>query len=137
MADGMEVRLDVRELERIISQNAGHLDQWLREHAEEMVSDVKLSFGTGPSGRTYQRGNRVHVASAVPGPPAVDTGLLRASIRQERVGELHYRVVDGVEYGIYLEEGTEAMGARPFMAPAMDERRRVILRETNERTILP
>ena len=45
----------------------------------QLERDIKVSMTTG-TGRTYRRGNIVHVASAPGQPPAVDTGRLRASI---------------------------------------------------------
>ena len=59
---------------------------------------------------------------APPGsPPAVRTGTLANSIQSSKVGPSHWRVTVGAEYGIYLEYGTARMGARPFMAPAVEQ----------------
>jgi len=41
------------------------------------------------------------------------------NVQKQREGE--YWIQDGVEYGLYLEEGTENMGARPFIAPVFDQ----------------
>lgn len=77
----------------------------IRALAFEHERYVKQSFGASPS--------------PVGGPPGVDTGALRASIRVEMTDALTAVVSDGVNYGIHLEFGTSRMGARPFMVPAL------------------
>jgi len=79
------------------------LDQFGRMVATEMVGDVKLSFGRSPS--------------PPGGPPGVDTGALRASIRWQPDGHLRWRIGDGVAYGVHLEFGTRNMDARPWLTP--------------------
>jgi HK97 gp10 family phage protein len=115
------VTIDVTGLDRILRELGGELDAFLDEEAEAIVTDVKQSFGTSPAGRSYERGSVTVVASQAGYPPNVDTGTLRASIRWERSGHLERTVMDGVEYGIYLEDGTERIAPRPFMRPAFDE----------------
>ena len=53
----------------------------------------------------------------------VMTGALRNSLHTEKKGHLHYRIADGVEYGIYQELGTHRMAAQPFLIPAVEEER--------------
>lgn len=48
----------------------------------------------------------------------VDTGNLKNSIQATRVNDLHWRVVVGAEYGVYIEFGTRFMAAQPFLVPA-------------------
>jgi len=79
---------------------------------------------------------------SLPGePPAVDTGVLRASIIHQTTAGL---VVEGkvgpdiehiraetpagtdVEYGFYLELGTANMAARPYLRPALIRTRKII-----------
>ena len=94
------------------------LDRSLAKIAEGIVTDTKLSFGRSRGGRTYRRGRgRTHTASVAGSPPAVDTGTLRASMRQERSGKLERTVYTGVEYAEYLELGTPKVAARPFLGP--------------------
>lgn len=50
----------------------------------------------------------------------VDTGYLRASIQAKEVTRLHWQVVVGAEYGIYVEYGTRHAAAQPYLHPAMD-----------------
>lgn len=122
--------VDTTVLDRLIKALPAKADAALRAVAESMVSDVKLSFGTGPSGRAYRRRGVRHIASAPPGPPANDTGALRASIRWMKIDDLHYRVTDGVSYGVHLELGnTRGMAPRPFMAPVIEQYRQRKLAE--------
>lgn len=60
---------------------------------------------------------------APPGePPGVDTGNLKNSIKAEPGNEpLTWVIHDGVEYGIWLEYGTEKMAARPWLLPAVEQ----------------
>lgn len=129
MAKNVDVTLDMTKLNRAIREYPGTLDAWLRSIAEDVSNEAKLSFNTGPGGRTYKRGRRVHVASSPNYPPNVDTGTLRASIRVMKRGVHHYRVMDGVEYGIWLEDGVPGrMLPRPFLGPAIRTKRRAFQR---------
>lgn len=56
-----------------------------------------------------------HAKSRAP----VDTGTLKNSIQATRIGKGHWRVVVGVEYGMYVEWGTVHMHAQPFFQPAV------------------
>lgn len=49
----------------------------------------------------------------------VDTGTLKNSIQATRIGPAHWRVVVGVDYGMYVEWGTANMAAQPFIQPAI------------------
>lgn len=49
----------------------------------------------------------------------VDTGILRASITNEEVGE-GYEVFTDVEYAQFIEYGTQYQAAQPFLGPALD-----------------
>lgn len=109
--------IDVSGFDKLLSEEPDKLDKWLRGVGNAMLSDIQLSFGTSPGGRTYKRGKIVHVASAPGNPPNVDIGTLRASMRLEKKGDLHYELTDGVEYGIHMEEGTQTVEPRPFMGP--------------------
>lgn len=120
MAD-FQIRIDTRKMQRLIQEEPGKVDAWLRGVAQEMVGDIKLSFNTSPAGRSYQRGTVTHIASRAGYPPNVDTGTLRASIDSRKIGNLKYEIHDGVEYGVHLEFGTEKMAARPFFAPVFDD----------------
>lgn len=81
-------------------------------------------FFTDAEGRVHPVGHRpAHTASAPGEPPAVDTGLLRASIRHEVVDEPEgptAYVGSDVKYAEYLSLGTRKMAPRPFLQPALD-----------------
>ena len=96
---------------------------------------IKKSFKPG-FGRTYKRGKKQHRASSPGQPPAVDTGVLRASVAhtvkkqgQGVVGEVgtdtdyirERSVGTDVNYGLYLELGTINMGPRPWLRPALKQ----------------
>ena len=105
MAD-IDVKLDVTGIDRLLATEPAKVEAWLEAFAESVLTDIVLSFGTSPS---------------APGnPPGVDTGTLRASMRREKTGALEQTISDGVEYGQYLEDGTERIAPRPFMRPAFD-----------------
>lgn len=104
------VVLDDKKLQSIIRNEPARAQLWLDGFTEDLLSRIKLSFGTSPS----QPGN----------PPGVDTGALRASMHWEHDGELRNIISDGVEYGLPLEEGTEHIQPRPFMQPAFADARK-------------
>jgi len=103
MADS-KVVLDDKKLQSIIRNEPQRVQDWLDGFTIDLLSRIVLSFGTSPSS---------------PGePPGVDTGALRASMHWEHDGNLRNTISDGVEYGLHLEDGTESIDPRPFMAPA-------------------
>jgi hypothetical protein len=106
------VRLDTTGMDRILRETPGKLRRFLDQEAENVVNDIKLSFGTSPS---------------APGdPPGVDTGALRASITWVAQGKFTRMIHDGMEYGTYMEFGTEHIAPRPWLGPAMERVRRTI-----------
>lgn len=115
----IEFEFDARVLDALIQSSAERQSRFLRRLAASIVNDIVQSFGTSPPGRRYG----THVASAPGYPPNVDTGALRNSMRWEEVAPGTVYVMDGVEYGAYLELGTEKMAARPFMGPAIERAR--------------
>lgn len=107
----ISIKLDTEIIDKIIRETHDRADAFLRSEASDIVTDVKLSFGSSPSS---------------PGePPGVDTGALRGSIEYQPAGDLAYHVQDGVEYGIYQEHGVSEhnLKARPFMAPVFERYR--------------
>ena len=100
--------------------------------------DIKLSFGTGATRtdvkiRRSGRGkNRKFHRPSKPGEvPAVDTGVLRASITHEVIEDKNgvvgfVGVESAVKYGLWLELGTRLMAARPFLRPALIRTRTAI-----------
>lgn len=118
----LELKLDLSGIAKHERDFERKAERALAGVAEGIVTDVKASMGTSPGGRVYKRGRgRFHTASIAGHPPNVDTGTLRASIRQERSGKLERTVFTGVEYAKHLEEGTPRIRARPFMEPAFEK----------------
>lgn len=120
MGSGVTINADLSKLRRMIRDTPEKADRALAGIAEAILTDIKLSFDTSPPGRTYDRGTYVHVASQPGQPPNIDTSTLTNSLRVEPIGRLHYRIVDGVEYGIKLEFGTSGIAPRPFVRPAFN-----------------
>jgi hypothetical protein len=116
----MKVTVETRGLQEVIRNEPKRVDAWLRGVATEMVNDIKLSFNSGPGGRSYKRGARWHVASVAGSPPNSDTGNEKNSIRYFSSGDHQYTITDGWEYGELLELGTSRMAARPFFAPVFN-----------------
>lgn len=102
----MTVHKNTQRLELILRTTPENGERALRMVAEEMVTDIKLSFGTSPS---------------APGePPGVDTGTLKGGIMATPDGPGRILIHDQVEYGVYLEFGTERMDPRPWMTPVFE-----------------
>ena len=106
MPSEIGITVDFSGLDRLLQAVPERVERFLDWEAESIVTDIKLSFVASPSPEG--------------GPPGVDTGALRASITWEKTGNFERTVSDGVEYGIWLEDGVEQnnLGARPWMAPA-------------------
>ncbi len=114
-------QVDTRKLRQIIESMPRGEAALLAGIANEMVVDVQLSMDDSPAdGRTYKRGTVEHVASSAGNPPRPDTGTLRASINHAPRGNLEEVIFDQVEYGYYLEFGTEDILPRPFMRPVFE-----------------
>ncbi len=118
-----DIRIDISGIDALLRAEPGKVSKWLDGLAESITGDAKLSMGSSPAGATYQRGGVTHVASLPGYPPNVDIGSLINSLHWEPTGTNERTIMDGVEYGIYLEDGTENMLPRPFMKPAFDRAR--------------
>ena len=102
--------------------------------------DVKKNFTLQGQGRQYGK----HRASRPGEPPAIDLGILRASIMSEveeagmnvegRVGPDVEQIAakapvgTNVEYGYYLEVGTSKMAPRPYLVPALRRTRQKVVK---------
>ena len=130
------VRVNIRknDLARLREATPASADRALRAIAQHGETHAKLIMTDSPaSGRQYRRKSVTHTASSAGNPPRVDTGNLRASIRNEKRGNLAYAVVaggnvtgDDVGYAAHLEFGTTKMRPRPFMGPTAREIESVI-----------
>ena len=131
MAD--RVTIDTSVLDRFLAQANGGFDTIVGILANLIVAEIVSSFNTSPPGRAYTRKGVTHVASVGGYPPNIDTGALAASITPEKVRDAYWVVKDQVEYGIYLEQGTASdggaggMAPRPFMEPAFENMRAMIV----------
>ena len=114
--------------------------QAMHKAALLVESDVKQNFTLQGQGRQYGK----HTASRPGEPPAIDTGVLRASMMSEvvksgtnvtgKVGPdvehiaAKAPVGTNVEYGFYLEMGTSKMQPRPFLRPALHRTRKKVVK---------
>ena len=119
MSSGASVRLDTAVMDRMIRELGPQADDWLNGVAHQINGEIKTSFGSGPPGREYKRRGVIHVASRPGFPPNTDIGNLVASFRVIKVRARHYMIVDGVIYGLPLEDGI-GMAARPSVRPVFE-----------------
>lgn len=125
MADGLAMNVDTKKLEQVIRDLSGNAEDMLAGAATQMVGDIKLAMTDSPAtGITYTRGSVQHTASEAGNAPRPDTGELMGSITHRKTGKLEQTIYDQVEYGVYLELGTEFIEARPFMSPVFESWRR-------------
>lgn len=103
--------------------------------AKKSMGKGASKFNTGGDTKSKRGKKSFHRPSAPGFPPAVDTGILRASISHkvtEKGGNVQGFVGSDtakikakaeagtdVEYGFYLEVGTRNMEARPWLRPAL------------------
>lgn len=94
---------------------------------------VRLILDTSKSGHVYRRRDVYHQASAPGEPPASNTGFLAANIDTSYdEGGLVGIVTAHAAYAAYLEFGTIKMEPRPFMRPALDNKRDEIIEGIND-----
>jgi HK97 gp10 family phage protein len=90
--------------------------------AIEVRGDIVKRYQRGPaSGRVYTRGSVTHQASAAGEAPATDTGRLASGTQYRMTGPLTAEVDNAVEYGPFLEFGTQSIAPRPAWRPAIQE----------------
>jgi HK97 gp10 family phage protein len=100
--------------------------------AQLVRTDAIKSMKSSPaSGRTYIRRTVRHTASSSPNPPRIDTGRLANSVKA-LVGRLEAFVGTNVEYGPYLEFGTQDIKERPWLFPAFERQRRNFVNRLRE-----
>lgn len=87
---------------RIVENNFPKIIAGMEAKAEAIVAKTAMDLEAHAKGRA-----------------PVDTGTLKNSIQATRIGDAHWRVVVGVDYGMYVEWGTVHMAARPFFQPAI------------------
>jgi hypothetical protein len=116
----VRIELDTTKLDEIERNFPGRADDFVMGLALDCEREAKQSFGSGPPGRTYKRGKKVHVASRPGYPPNVDTGALWNSIQGRRLRTLVAATVVNAEHGVYMEYGTSQVAPRPFLLPAAE-----------------
>jgi hypothetical protein len=109
------VTVTANDLERIAARLPRALTEIVKETLNEVEADIAVAMGEPKSGREYRRGERWHQASAPGEAPAIDMGMLAASI-QQRLDDHGDAGAEGlvytaVEYAPYLEYGTGSTGA--------------------------
>src|SRR5512145_2652132 len=119
-----DVQLDTTVPDRMIPLIPGKIDSFLRYEATEIVNDVKRAINEISMGETVVRYSpkRTVTVSREGDAPNTDTGALINSIKWTPVGQFAIWVHDGVLYGLPLEQ----VYNRPFMAPAFENRRKVL-----------
>lgn len=92
---------------------------------EDVRTEADSLMNESPrSGRVYTRRGVSHKASAPGEPPAPDTGRLRQSLRTEYNRELLMgTAIASTAYAQALEFGTSRIAPRPFMRPALANRK--------------
>lgn len=115
----------VRALRKFGDEAEAELQKAVSRTAQAIRSDAVRSIQQVTSrGRVYElySPRRTHTASLPGFPPNTDTGRLAGSIRVDQQ-RLYADVGSDLEYALYLEYGTTGMGARPFLAPALEKNR--------------
>ena len=94
--------------------------------AQEVRNETLRTLSGNRTGRTYRvPGTQVTYTASAPGePPAVQTGQLRNSVRdnvykreKSVVGEVGTELMKG----LWLEKGTRKMAPRPWLEPSFDK----------------
>lgn len=77
--------------------------------------------------RYSQAGNAYnHVAASAGQAPNTDTGVLVRSVAVEKVGNAHYEIGSNIDYSEWLELGTTNMLPRPWLFPALEEKKNTL-----------
>ncbi len=89
------------------------INQWVDKTGTYFRNEIALTMKNSPAtGRKYQRGKKVHIASSKGNPPRVDTSILWNSIQYKRTGVGEGLVSTNIEYSEKLEMEMD----RPFMS---------------------
>jgi hypothetical protein len=104
---------------------SGHLYEWevdLPGRAGDEPSSGFLGFWKAPHGRylPIKKRNKPHKASAPGEYPKTDKGALVNSIMWQTIAG-GAEVGTDLDYGLFLEEGTRFMEARPWLAPTTEK----------------
>ncbi|MBA7583422.1 hypothetical protein ES708_25365 [subsurface metagenome] len=94
-----------------------------------LVREIREAISQLGTGRAYKRKGKVHVASAPGKPPVIWYGGLHGSIffMEAVSGPIFFmHVGTNLEYGKWLEFGTENMAARPWLGVTLEKSRGMI-----------
>jgi len=107
----------------VMAEIATKSDTIINAAALEVRTEAQNSMRPPKSGRIYKVPNfaQTYQASAPGEAPAIRTGNLRGSILVEFIGKCHRRIGTNEQYALPLELGTQKMGARPFLRPALEK----------------
>lgn len=111
--------------DRVLAKVTQACQRALIQSTEEVRNEaIRLILDTPHTGRTYRRRSVEHVASAPGEPPASDTGTLTSRIDTVYdMANLSSLVQARIDYALYLEYGTQRMAPRPFLRPALANKR--------------
>ena len=108
-------------LPQITAEMSDKVEAAVRKTTFDISATAKLSMGPPKHGQQYQRYGKIHTASAPGEAPAIDTGNLVNSIREEFPSSKQGVVFTGVEYAPGLEFGSLKVLPRPFFIPAAEK----------------
>lgn len=126
-----DVEFNDAALAHLLSSPDGDVGRDLERRALNVeATQIRLLSQHG-TGRIYRRRGVTHQASAPGEPPAVDTGLLRATVGHHvhvepgvglvaDIGSGGNPAVPGTKVAEYLELGTRYIEPRPFLRPSID-----------------
>lgn len=139
----MGAELDTTEFMRKLAsmRNLSPLGKKMAECCAILEKDIKESMrdtATQSTGYHTHNKKKLHYPSVPGNPPAVDAGTLRRSITFS-VTEEESRITGRVgstpmkhPYDFYLEFGTSRMAERPWLRPAMERNKEVIMEKLRE-----
>lgn len=117
----------VSESGKLMTEADNKAQRAMLKTAAEIVREAKASMARPKRGKSYpgaKRRSSAETGGVIPGtgePPAAQHGGagLQGRISYERVGKRIVRVGTDLDYGRYLEFGTENIVARPWLRPAV------------------
>ena len=106
MPNGIQItKYDTRILDQLIRDQPAQKRRIVGGAAQEITNDIVLQINEQtPGAKQVRYQPRRTVTVSPPGsPPNTDTGALAGSIHWEWTGDAEATLMDGVEYGAYLE----------------------------------
>jgi len=109
----VSITSDIKQrVNKVTKQYAVRQNRWVDATGSYFRNQIALMMTTSPAtGKEYERGKKIHIASSKGNPPRVDTGVLRTSIQYKRVRQGEGIVTTNVNYAEKLETKMD----RPFM----------------------